>query len=74
MSATNAIKQRLSDLNMSQADLALKIGITRQNLTNKMTRDNFTTKELFKICNALNLTIKLKDKKGKEYTIAYDEK
>lgn len=39
---------------MTVAQLAEKTGQTRQNLSNKMTRDNFSEKELRQIAEALN--------------------
>ena len=44
LSATSVIKQRLSDLNKTQTELAETVGVTRQNFSNKMTRDNFSSK------------------------------
>lgn len=35
--------------NMTINDLALKLGTTRQNLTSKLTRDNFSEKDLQEI-------------------------
>lgn len=40
--------------NITIKDLAESLGTTRQNLTNKLSRDNFPEKEMIKICNALN--------------------
>lgn len=40
--------------NMSEADLARKLGISPQNLNNKMKRDNFTEADLAKIAEVLN--------------------
>ena len=71
MSATAAIKNRLKDIGMSQIELAQKIGITRQNLNNKLSRDNFTSKELDKICKAIGLKLVAVDKNGKDYIIEY---
>jgi transcriptional regulator with XRE-family HTH domain len=71
MSVASVIKQRLSELDMTQTELAEKIGTTRQNLANKMTRDNFSSKELCSIGEALDLKLVLKDTKGNEYTIKY---
>ena len=71
MSATAAIKNRLKDIGMSQIELAQKIGITRQNLNNKLSRDNFTAKELDKICKAIGLKLIAVDKNGKDYIIEY---
>lgn len=69
MSASTAIKERLKDLNMTQIELANALGTSRQNLTNKMTRDNFSTKELCKIGKILNFSLVLKA--DKEYVIEY---
>ena len=71
MSATTVIKDRLNDIGMSQIELANQIGITRQNLNNKLARDNFTAKELDKICKILNLKLTATSEDGKEYTISY---
>ena len=73
MSATNAIKQRLSDLGITQIELAEKLGITRQNLNNKLSRDNFTAKELERICKILDLKVIAISKDGKKYAIEYDK-
>lgn len=40
--------------NMSEAELARKLGVSPQNLNNKLKRDNFTEADLRKIANALN--------------------
>ena len=71
MSASTAIKDRLKNLNMTQMELAKELGISRQNLTNKMTRDNFSTKELFQIGKILGFSIVLKA--DKEYIIEYSQ-
>ena len=44
--------------NMTLSQLAESLGQSRQNLSNKMSRDNFTEKELIEIANALNCTYK----------------
>lgn len=41
---------------MTLAHLAEKTNQSRQNLSNKMNRDNFTEKELYAIADALNCT------------------
>lgn len=71
MSASSAIKDRLKDLNMTQMELANALGTTRQNLANKMARDNFSTKELCKIGDILNFSLILKA--DKEYVIEYSK-
>ena len=51
--------------NISEAELARRLGISPQNLNNKMKRDNFTEKDLSDIAAALDCTfsvpIKLND-------------
>lgn len=42
--------------NISEAELARRLGISPQNLNNKMKRDNFTEKDLQAISAALNCT------------------
>ena len=42
--------------NISEAELARKLGISPQNLNNKMRRDNFTEKDLQEIAGALDCT------------------
>ena len=71
MSASTVIKQRLSELNMTQTELAEAIGTTRQNFANKMARDNFSSKELCAIGNVLGIKLMYKDLSGKEYLIEY---
>lgn len=44
--------------NISEAELARRLGISPQNLHNKMKRDNFTDSDLQKIALALNCTFK----------------
>ncbi len=40
--------------NISEAELARRIGVSPQNLNNKMKRDNFTEKDLQEIAAALD--------------------
>jgi transcriptional regulator with XRE-family HTH domain len=49
------IKVLLNRKNLTLAQLAEKIGQSRQNLSNKMSRDNFSEKELYKIAKALDV-------------------
>lgn len=53
LSMSEKIKIVLGRRNMTLGELAEKTGQTRQNLSNKMSRDNFTEKELRKIADAL---------------------
>lgn len=73
MSASTAIKQRLLDLNMSQSDLARALETDRQNIYHKLQRDNFSSKELEKICKILKMRLVMIDDEGKEYQIEYDQ-
>lgn len=52
------VKIMLKRRNMTLSQLAENLGQSRQNLSNKMSRDNFTEKELIEIANALNCTYK----------------
>lgn len=48
------IKVILKRRNMTVAQLAERTGQSRQNISNKLSRDNFTEKELYTIANALD--------------------
>lgn len=58
MSITMGEKIRiiLGRRNMTISQLAEKTGQTRQNMSNKMARDNFSEKDLLTIAEALNCT------------------
>lgn len=56
LSMGEKIKIILGRRNMTLGELAEKTGQTRQNLSNKISRDNFTEKELRKIAEALSCT------------------
>ncbi|GFI17444.1 hypothetical protein IMSAGC009_02615 [Lachnospiraceae bacterium] len=72
MSISKVIKNILSDKNISQVELAEKVNVTKQNLSNKMNRDNFSTIELVEIADALDMKLILKNEiDGKEYLIDY---
>lgn len=50
------IKIILKRRNMTLAQLAEKTGQSRQNMSNKLNRDNFSEKELYEIAAALGCT------------------
>ena len=50
------IKIILKRRGLTLAQLAEQTGQSRQNMSNKMSRDNFSEKELYEIANALNCT------------------
>jgi DNA-binding Xre family transcriptional regulator len=57
MSTSNRIRILLIKRgNLSEADLARKLGMSPQNLNAKMKRDNFNEKDLQKIAAALDCT------------------
>ena len=62
MSATTVIKDILKEKNVSQVELAEKINITKQNLSNKMNRDKFSAVELVEIADVLEMQLTLKDR------------
>ena len=45
--------------NLSESELARRLGISPQNLHNKMKRDNFSEKELCEIAKALGLKLEI---------------
>ena len=45
--------------NISEAELARRMGISPQNLHNKMKRDNFSEKDLQEIAEALGLQVEI---------------
>ena len=74
MSIKEIIKNVLSDKHITQVELAEKLKITKQNLSNKMNRDNFSTIELVEIADALDMKLLLKNESNqKEYVIDYPE-
>lgn len=55
LTTSEKIKIILGRKDMSMSDLAEKLGQTRQNLHNKMKRDNFSESELKEIAEALEV-------------------
>lgn len=72
MTITTFIKERLQEIGMTQTELATQLKTTRQNLNNKMSRDNFSAKELSDISKILDTELIVKDKSGKEFKISYE--
>jgi DNA-binding Xre family transcriptional regulator len=54
MAVAKKIRTVLIERDMSIKELAEKIGTTGNNLSNKLSRDNFSEKELCEIAEALN--------------------
>lgn len=59
MAGSKIIKQLLTERNMSVNQLAKKLNIKPQSMSNKLYRDNFTFEEMSLICNILNCDIKV---------------
>lgn len=45
--------------NISEAELARRVGVTPQNFNNKMKRDNFSERDLKEIADALGLRLEI---------------
>ncbi len=73
MTVSEAIKTILKERNITQADFAEQIGMKKQNFSNKLGRDNFTTQELYIIAKALDANIIIKGGKNGEYKIEYSQ-
>ncbi len=54
LTTSEKIRVILGRRGMTVSDLAAKIGTSRQNLTNKFARDNFSEKEIHQIAEALD--------------------
>ncbi len=72
MTVSAIIKDRLKEIGMTQTELATKLNTTRQNFNNKMSRDNFSAKELYEISKILETELIMIDNTGKKYNISYD--
>ncbi len=57
MSASKVIKQIMLERDLSVKDLALKMNIKPQILSNKLYRDTFTYNDYIKIANLLGCTV-----------------
>ena len=72
MSVVTVIEAILDEKHITKTELAERIGITKQNMSNKIKRDNFSALELVEIADALGVQLILKDGKN-EYRIDYPE-
>ena len=70
MSVVTVLDQIIDNKKITYGELAEKIGITKQNMSNKKKRDNFSALELVEIADALGVELILKDGK-EEYKIDY---
>lgn len=60
LSTSEKIKVLLKRQNMTAGELADKLGQSRQNLSNKMRRDNFSESELREIAAALGCAVDIR--------------
>ena len=65
MTVSEYIRLRLKELSLTQGDLADRLGITKQNMNNKLSRDNFTSHELCKIAQILHFSVVLDTDTGR---------
>ena len=70
MSVVTVLETIIKEKHISKGELAERIGITKQNMSNKIKRDNFSALELVEIADALDVQLILKDGKN-EYRIDY---
>ena len=70
VSVREVLKDILTEKGISQVKLAEDLNVTKQNLQNKMTRDNFSALELVEIADALELKLMLVPK-GSTITEGY---
>ena len=66
MSFSEILKIGCIKQHITVSELAEKIGSSKQNLANKITRDDFKESDINKICEALEIEHKFFDKSGKE--------
>lgn len=71
MAGSKIIKQLLAERNISVNELAAKLGIKPQSMSNKLYRDRFSFQEMCSICDLLNADIKAitRDSKKEFYEI-----
>lgn len=70
MTISEFIKLRLKEIKLTQSELANKLGISKQNMNNKLSRDNFSSMELSQIAEILNVEFIFKNETT-EYKIKY---
>ena len=58
MAGAKIIKQLLAERNVSVNELAEKLNIKSQSMSNKLYRDSFSLQEMCSICNILNADLK----------------
>ncbi len=68
MGVSKAIKQLMQERNMKVKELADAMGLSAQNMSNKLYRDSFSYNEVAKIADILNCDVKIITRDtGKEF-------
>ena len=69
LTVSEKVRILLDRKKMTIGVLSEKLGITRQNLSNKMTRNNFSEKDIAELADALNCDFEIRfiDRESKEY-------
>lgn len=67
MSGAKVVKQLLVEYSMTNKELAERLGISAQSLSNKMNRDSFTYEDMEKISFVLNCRLIFITENGKEF-------
>lgn len=62
MTASEKIRIIAKRVNMSMGELAEATGQTRQNLSNKLSRDNLSQNDLISLASAMGCTVEIKFK------------
>ena len=75
MTVTEIINELIETNNLSKVNLATELGIEKNNLSNKLKRDNFSIIEVLEIADVFGLELVLRKKtqktKANEYIIDY---
>lgn len=62
MDLKHEIRVLLAKKDMNMSDLAAKLGMTKQNLSNKLSRNDMRVSELESICKELDAELIIKEK------------
>lgn len=60
MTVAEKVRLIMKRMNMTMGDLAEATGQTRQNLSNKMGRENFSEKEIWAMAQAMGCTVEIR--------------
>ncbi len=74
MAVRDTVRIILKDKSITQAELSRRLDTSRANLNNKLQRDTFSTAEVAKIADVLDMKLIFKDpESGTEYPLEYTE-